>query len=100
MDNTDSLTIAVAGTATVGVITSAQLITSWLRRLLNLDGNQVRWLATAVACYIVGMYGLTQSSWTIWGVDVADAAAWGGVGAYLVSVIAASASALNDQMKT
>lgn len=99
MTNLDSLTIAVAGTATIGLVTSVQVITSWLRKLFNLDGNDVRWLATVVALYIVAMYGLTQSSWRVWGTDVADAAAWGGVGAYLVAMIAASASALNDQLK-
>jgi hypothetical protein len=95
----DSLTIAVAGVASVGLLTSTQIITGWVRELFALDGNQVRIAATCVAAYLVLMFGLTQTKWIVYDVDVAATAAWLGVGLYLVAVIASAASAYHEKFK-
>lgn len=96
----DALTIAVAGVAAVGLLTSTQIITGWIRELFDLDGNQVRVAATCVAAYIVTMFGLTQTSWHTWGVDVAATAAWLAIGLYLVCVIASAASAYHERLRS
>jgi hypothetical protein len=100
MDEFNDLQVAAAGVFAVGLGTSVLVITSWIRQLLNLDGNAVRWAATGVASFVVVTFGLTQASWTIWGADVASGAAWASVGAYLVCVLASSASAIYERMRT
>ena len=99
MDDFDNLQVAVAGVFAVGLGTSVLVITGWVRELFRLDGNQVRWAATAVAAFVVLMFGLTQATWVVWGVDVAASAAWLSIGAYLVCVLASSASAVFERLR-
>lgn len=95
----DTLTIGIAGVATVGLVTSVMVITSWIRELFRLDGNDVRIAATAVATYIVVCFGLTQATWVLWGMDVAAIGAWLGIGAYLIALIASTASAHFERLR-
>jgi hypothetical protein len=92
----DTLTVSVAGLGAVGLVAGTRFIVTWLRMLFGLDGQAVLFLATGVAAFQVIMFGLTQTTWKVQGVNVADGAAWVAVGAYVTCLLGSGAAAVYE----
>jgi len=57
--NLDALQVTVYGLGSVGLLTVTLVLVNWLKRLLQVEGQSVRWLTTGVAAYAVGMLAAT-----------------------------------------
>lgn len=86
----DTLQVTIYGLGAVGALTAVVIIVNWLKRLLNVEGNQARWLTTAVAAYVTGMLFAAQFYPPV-------SLAMGGV--FLVALLATTADGLYQQSR-
>lgn len=86
----NTIQIAIYGIGSVGALSVSFVIVNWLKTLLCLEGQAVRYLNTGVAAYVVAMLYATQY--------IPDLALGMG-GLYLIALIASATSGLHAQSK-
>lgn len=60
IDPNQALTLTVLGLGAIGVLNGVNVIVDWLKLLLGLTGQAVRWLVMGVATFVVVTLVLTQ----------------------------------------
>jgi len=86
----NTITVAVYGIGSVGLLSMSFVLVNWLKTLLCWEGQRVRYLNAGVAAYVVGMLYATQY--------LPDLAIGMG-GLYLVALIASATGGLYAQSK-
>lgn len=86
----NTIQIAVIGIGSVGLLSMSMVLVNWLKTLLCLEGQAVRYLVTGVAAYVVIMLYATQYIPNL---------AIGMGGLYLIALIASATGGIYAQSK-